>query len=45
MARQRSHSIAFKRQLRPAADIGPISALSERETYTFPNEVVDFQRS
>jgi hypothetical protein len=42
MARQRSHSIAFKRQLRPAVDIGPISALSERETYSFEDKVVDF---
>jgi hypothetical protein len=35
MARQRSHSIAFKQQLRPAADIGPISAHPERKTYSF----------
>jgi hypothetical protein len=42
MARQRSHSIAFKRQLRPAVDIGPISALSERETDPFHDEIMDF---
>jgi hypothetical protein len=42
MARQRSHSIAFKQQLRPAVDIGRISALCERKTYPFEDKVVDF---